>query len=629
MSNDYFDSGDYTEIPQSTRARSAGVNNIASAVEAGFDKLPSETNLKSGKVTYAVDTGAADVYVVSLPHDPGSYYDGLEVNIKIGAGNTNTGPCTINVNTNGAVSIKRYNGNDPEAGDLPAGAVVPLRHNGTNFRIVGAPISDATNAATSADEAATSASNAAASASSASSSASAALSSASDASDSADAAAASAASVNLPAIVAEEYYRGNAGGTAIETRSPAEVRSDLSLGTLAQQSTVNDDDWSGADLAVENGGTGASTASAAFDNLKQAATESATGVVELATTAEAETGTDTSRAVTPAGVAAAIAAIGGADTVARDMAASALAYAMAQNDASSITGSVGRFYLVDDFESDSLSVKTNATYDGSGDYYHNGGSGSYTQENATSASSGTLGSGQYHAQSFQVSTTDDITKIKFGVSGTPSATIDVRLETDSSGPTGTLVAAGAEKSGVDVSAGGDIEVMLDTAFTPTASTTYWLRLNHASGASVSIHRDESGNPYASGQYDQNGSLQSTWDMDFGIFQASDPDNMTLAPTAATLDTADPSDLIAYVVIDPQESITPGTDIVMTASIDGGSTDATGSWTKVGDIGASGEELYRVEFDVSGQSGSSLTYEITTANNKEIRYHDCVGLVAIY
>ncbi len=56
------------------------------------------------------------------------------------------------------------------------------------------------------------------------------------------------------------------------------------------------------DLPVADGGTGASTASAAFDNLKQAATESATGVVELATTAEAVTGTDTARAVTPAGV---------------------------------------------------------------------------------------------------------------------------------------------------------------------------------------------------------------------------------------------------------------------------------------------------------------------------------------
>lgn len=54
-----------------------------------------------------------------------------------------------------------------------------------------------------------------------------------------------------------------------------------------------------------------SSAATAFSNIKQAATETATGVVELATTAEAIAGVDTSRAVTPAGVAAAIAAAPG------------------------------------------------------------------------------------------------------------------------------------------------------------------------------------------------------------------------------------------------------------------------------------------------------------------------------
>jgi Lower baseplate protein N-terminal domain len=55
-------------------------------------------------------------------------------------------------------------------------------------------------------------------------------------------------------------------------------------------------------VAIANGGTGATTAAAAFTAIKQAATESATGVVELATTAEAAAGTDTTRAVTAAGV---------------------------------------------------------------------------------------------------------------------------------------------------------------------------------------------------------------------------------------------------------------------------------------------------------------------------------------
>ena len=54
------------------------------------------------------------------------------------------------------------------------------------------------------------------------------------------------------------------------------------------------------DLAIADGGTGASTALAAFDALKQASTETYAGVIELATSAEVIAGTDAVRAVTPA-----------------------------------------------------------------------------------------------------------------------------------------------------------------------------------------------------------------------------------------------------------------------------------------------------------------------------------------
>lgn len=64
------------------------------------------------------------------------------------------------------------------------------------------------------------------------------------------------------------------------------------------------------DLAVADGGTGASDAATAFGNIKQAATDSATGVVELATDAETVTGTDTERATTPANLTAKMAAPG-------------------------------------------------------------------------------------------------------------------------------------------------------------------------------------------------------------------------------------------------------------------------------------------------------------------------------
>jgi hypothetical protein len=66
---------------------------------------------------------------------------------------------------------------------------------------------------------------------------------------------------------------------------------------------------SSGDLPIADGGTGAGTASAAFTALKQASTTSATGVVEKATTAEAEAGTAADKFPDVVGVKAAIEAL--------------------------------------------------------------------------------------------------------------------------------------------------------------------------------------------------------------------------------------------------------------------------------------------------------------------------------
>lgn len=191
MSNDFFDSSDYTPLTAGTLARAAQVNDIASAVVAGFDKLPAEAALKQDRATYATAVGGpADAITLTLPSTLASYTAGLRISFKVGT--TNTGATTVNVDSVGAKSIKRPNGDALVAGDLISGAMVDIRYDGTNFQLVGYSGADISAAAASATAAASSATAAASSASAASTSASSAASSASAGSSSATAAAASA-----------------------------------------------------------------------------------------------------------------------------------------------------------------------------------------------------------------------------------------------------------------------------------------------------------------------------------------------------------------------------------------------------------------------------------------------------
>ena len=132
MSNSYFNHSN--PITRFTLARADGVNSIFQAVVSGFDKLPTPTELKEARVTWAgTDTGSADVYAVSLTYPPSGYTAGFMV--RFIPSNTNTGPSTVNVNGLGAKAIRRSNGNALIAEDMTAGTIVTVEYDGTDFRL--------------------------------------------------------------------------------------------------------------------------------------------------------------------------------------------------------------------------------------------------------------------------------------------------------------------------------------------------------------------------------------------------------------------------------------------------------------------------------------------------------------
>ena len=153
--SDYFDPN-VNRIAAGSLVRSAQVNALRDDTSVAFDKLPTEPDLKLSTTTYAVDTGIADAYVITLDYALTAYVDGMEVVFK--PANDNTGASTINVNSLGAKGIKSPTGVDLLASDLTVGNPVVLRYDGTNFRFTGgSPISSLVIAAADAAAAAASA----------------------------------------------------------------------------------------------------------------------------------------------------------------------------------------------------------------------------------------------------------------------------------------------------------------------------------------------------------------------------------------------------------------------------------------------------------------------------------------
>jgi len=137
MSNDFYSKPASPALPLAT-VRSAQFNTNNEAVEAGFDKLPTEDDVK--RIQYGTDGSAtAALYEVTVPYlVGGTYREGLEVTFK--AIFENTGPANISVNGGTNEPIIDGTGAALVAGSIKAGQTISLIREpgaaGTGFQLL-------------------------------------------------------------------------------------------------------------------------------------------------------------------------------------------------------------------------------------------------------------------------------------------------------------------------------------------------------------------------------------------------------------------------------------------------------------------------------------------------------------
>ena len=112
-----------------TRALASEIRDELDKIASSFALLPLPAALLGGLFNYAVDTGLANAYVITLGSAITSYTDGMTLRFK--ATNANTSGSTINVNGLGLRSILRPDGTALSPSDIFAGQINQISYSST------------------------------------------------------------------------------------------------------------------------------------------------------------------------------------------------------------------------------------------------------------------------------------------------------------------------------------------------------------------------------------------------------------------------------------------------------------------------------------------------------------------
>ena len=328
------------------------------------DTYASAADVMDQDLIYYVDSGSADTYAITPSPAITSYEEGQRFVFR--AANANTGASTLNVNALGATAIQTNDGSALQANMIVAGGYYEATYdaNGSRF-VLTSPHSligtlgfqDTVNNDdwSGTDLSVANGGTGSSTAANARTALGVAIGSDVQAYD-----------ANLDQVAALAVTDGNfivGNGSAWVAESGATARTSLGLGSLATLSSVSDSNWSGTDLAVANGGTGASTAAGARTNLGAA---DDTAVVHL-TGNETITGTKTfdgslAGAATVSMDAADAAEIGRAGAPSRDISSSTNTAASDMGGTIRMTGGSGQTFTLDsDPPEDAVVILDNAS----------------------------------------------------------------------------------------------------------------------------------------------------------------------------------------------------------------------------------------------------------------------------